>query len=88
MTKLIKKLSVNSDEALVIHGVNIRAMFEQKVDTGIIYRTVGPFAWKLKNGGQRDKFGRFLPATADIDIKEINLLLAEANIPYELSKAS
>jgi len=70
MTKLIKKLSVNSNEALVIHGVNIRAMFEQKVDTGIIYRNVGHFAWKLKNGGQRDSLGRF------VSIKKVNEKLA------------
>ena len=37
MTKLIKKLSVNSDEALVIHGVNIRDYIHNKKWTLVLY---------------------------------------------------
>tara|TARA_R110002020_G_scaffold293744_4_gene509459 strand:+ start:338 stop:613 length:276 start_codon:yes stop_codon:yes gene_type:complete len=85
--KKVNRLSVNSSEALVVKGVNVRAMFMQKVSDGTIYRNIGHFVWLLTSG-KRGKDGRFLPATSTIDIKEINLLLAEANIPYELSKAS
>ena len=85
--KKINRLSVKSNEALVINGVNVRSMFMQKVKDGTIYRNIGHFVWLLRSG-KRGKDGRFLPATSTINIIEVNKLLAEANIPFELSKAS